>query len=79
MISKLLKNKNNANAQKELEDLFSRPIKAMVVEEEPVKAEPIDQEAVKELEQEGDEELSAVQIKVMKSIRKHLKCLGKKR
>lgn len=65
MISKLLKNKSNGNAQKELEDLFSRPIKAMVVEEEPATAaEQIDHEAVKELEQEGDEELSAVQIKV---------------
>lgn len=63
MISKLLKkNKDDSNFKNDLDDLFSRPIKAIEVEPEP---EEIPYEASKPLEQEGDEELSAVQIKVL--------------
>ena len=62
MLSKLLgKNKGGADAKNDLEDLFSRPIKAMEVEAEPT---AIQTETVEGIEQEGDEDLSAVQIKV---------------
>jgi len=65
MLSKLLgKNKGGADAQKDLEDLFSRPIKVMEIEAEPT---AIQTETVEGIEQEGDEDLSAVQIKVDKS------------
>ncbi len=61
MISKLFKkNQNTSNIQKDLEDLFSRPIKTIEIEEEPevIAAENPD------LVQEEDKELSAIQIKV---------------
>jgi len=46
--------------QNDLEDLFSRPIKAMEIEQEP---QVIETEVVEGIEEEGDEELSALQIK----------------
>mgnify|MGYP006976779815 CR=1 FL=1 len=61
MKSGLLKKKNqDPSINKDLEDLFARPIKK-VVDPEP---EITEVEVMEGLEQEGDENLSAVQIKV---------------
>jgi len=61
MISKLFKKgTKNTDVQKDLEDLFSRPIKTMQIEEEP---EPLTTEQIEAI-QEEDEELSALQLKV---------------
>jgi len=64
MLSKLLGKNKGADMKNDLEDLFSRPIKAMEIEQEP---QVIETEVVEGVEQEGDEELSALQIKVLKS------------
>jgi hypothetical protein len=61
MITGFLKNrKQDPKLNNDLEDLFARPIKAIV--EEPVKTEF---ENEKELVQEGDEKLSALQVQVL--------------
>jgi len=76
MISKLFKkNTKNTDVQKDLEDLFSRPIKAIEIEKEP--EQPTNEEL--EAMQQEDEKLSALQLKVervfcfIESIRKEMK------
>ena len=63
MISKLLQKKSDgANVQGGLNDIFSRPIKALNFEPEP---EEVPEEIVEEEVQEEDEELSALQLQVI--------------
>lgn len=61
MISGILrKGKTDPALNKDLADLFARPIKTVVEQNEVA-----EYETVEGIEQEGDEELSAVQIKVL--------------